>query len=68
MLIYVVPLFRSFFKITGLFNIKLGLALILAGGSQRVDDTGTTVRGDSHMLIVGDSGIWIIYKKKVLYL
>eukprot|EP00267_Zea_mays_P042994 XP_020395039.1 probable DNA helicase MCM9 isoform X2 [Zea mays] len=44
-------------QIYGLFTVKLAVALTLIGGVQRVDASGTKVRGESHMLLVGDPGI-----------
>ncbi|XP_040380757.1 probable DNA helicase MCM9 isoform X2 [Oryza brachyantha] len=43
-------------QIFGLFTVKLAVALTLIGGVQRVDASGTKVRGEPHMLLVGDPG------------
>ncbi|XP_066371272.1 probable DNA helicase MCM9 isoform X2 [Miscanthus floridulus] len=43
-------------QIYGLFTVKLAVALTLIGGVQHVDASGTKVRGESHMLLVGDPG------------
>ncbi|KAL6861804.1 hypothetical protein ACP4OV_017504 [Aristida adscensionis] len=41
-------------QIFGLFTVKLAVALTLIGGVQHVDASGTKVRGEPHMLLVGD--------------
>uniref|UniRef100_A0A0E0DYY6 Probable DNA helicase MCM9 n=1 Tax=Oryza meridionalis TaxID=40149 RepID=A0A0E0DYY6_9ORYZ len=41
-------------QIYGLFTVKLAVALTLIGGVQHVDASGTKVRGEPHMLLVGD--------------
>lgn len=43
-------------QVFGMYTVKLAVALILAGGVQKIDKNGTRVRGDSHMLLVGDPG------------
>ncbi|KAK9531018.1 hypothetical protein VZT92_010472 [Zoarces viviparus] len=43
-------------QVFGMFVIKLAVAMVLAGGVQRVDSSGTMIRGECHMLLVGDPG------------
>ncbi|KAL7206043.1 hypothetical protein ACSBR2_018874 [Camellia fascicularis] len=43
-------------QIFGLFTVKLAVALTLIGGVQHADASGTKVRGESHLLLVGDPG------------
>jgi len=42
--------------LSGMFLVKLGMALTLLGGVGHTDATGMKVRGESHMLLVGDAG------------
>ena len=43
-------------QVYGLYVIKLAVTLVLIGGVQRMDASGTRVRGESHLLLVGDPG------------
>ncbi|TKY71481.1 DNA helicase MCM9 [Spatholobus suberectus] len=43
-------------QVFGLFTVKLAVALTLIGGVQHADASGTRVRGESHLLLVGDPG------------
>ncbi|KAM7263036.1 hypothetical protein ACFE04_000719 [Oxalis oulophora] len=43
-------------QVFGLFTVKLAVTLTLIGGVQHVDTSGTKVRGESHLLLVGDPG------------
>ncbi|CAN0906793.1 Probable DNA helicase MCM9 [Linum grandiflorum] len=43
-------------QVFGLFIVKLAVALTLIGGVQHVDASGTKIRGESHLLLVGDPG------------
>ncbi|XP_062098495.1 probable DNA helicase MCM9 [Humulus lupulus] len=48
-------------QIFGLFTVKLAVALTLIGGVQYVDASRTKVRGESHLLLVGDPGTFSIF-------
>ncbi|KAJ3128201.1 DNA helicase mcm9 [Nowakowskiella sp. JEL0407] len=43
-------------KVFGMFTVKLAVMLILIGGVAKYDPSGLKVRGDAHMLLVGDPG------------
>lgn len=43
-------------QVFGMYLVKLAVAMVLAGGIQRTDATGTRIRGESHLLLVGDPG------------
>jgi DNA replicative helicase MCM subunit Mcm2 (Cdc46/Mcm family) len=42
-------------EIFGMYNVKLAIAMVLAGGV-RLDKGPTVTRGDSHLLMIGDPG------------
>uniref|UniRef100_A0A665WJG9 DNA helicase MCM9 n=1 Tax=Echeneis naucrates TaxID=173247 RepID=A0A665WJG9_ECHNA len=43
-------------QVFGMYVIKLAVAMVLAGGVQRIDTSGSKIRGECHMLLVGDPG------------
>ncbi|XP_064399703.1 DNA helicase MCM9-like isoform X2 [Halichondria panicea] len=43
-------------QVFGLYIVKLCICMILIGGVEHVDVSGTRVRGESHLLLVGDPG------------
>eukprot|EP01129_Flabellula_baltica_P008747 TRINITY_DN3500_c0_g1_i4.p1 TRINITY_DN3500_c0_g1~~TRINITY_DN3500_c0_g1_i4.p1 ORF type:complete len:643 (-),score=116.25 TRINITY_DN3500_c0_g1_i4:309-2237(-) len=44
-------------EIYGMYIVKLALAMVLSGGcKQEYSNTGTKIRGESHLLMVGDPG------------
>ncbi|KAI5065345.1 hypothetical protein GOP47_0020040 [Adiantum capillus-veneris] len=43
-------------QIYGLYTVKLAVSLTLIGGVQHIDASGTRIRGESHLLLVGDPG------------
>lgn len=44
-------------QIYGLYQVKLAVALVLAGGVSKMSDSGTKIRGDCHLLLIGDPGV-----------
>lgn len=43
-------------QVYGLYAVKLAVCLSMIGGLQRLDESGTQVRGEIHLLLVGDPG------------
>ncbi|XP_076053168.1 DNA helicase MCM9-like isoform X2 [Oratosquilla oratoria] len=43
-------------QVYGLYVVKLAVAVVIAGGVQKQDSSGTRIRGESHLLLVGDPG------------
>ncbi|KAJ2449202.1 DNA helicase mcm9 [Coemansia sp. RSA 2336] len=43
-------------QVYGLFYVKLAVMLVLISGVARSDDAGLRVRGEAHLLLVGDPG------------
>ena len=43
-------------QVYGMYIIKLAVCVVLCGGVEHVDETGLKVRGQSHLLMVGDPG------------
>ncbi|XP_075993373.1 DNA helicase MCM9 [Genypterus blacodes] len=43
-------------QVFGMYVVKLAVAMVLAGGVQRIDSSGAKIRGECHMLLVGDPG------------
>ena len=43
-------------QVYGLYAVKLAVTLSMIGGLHRQDDSGTQVRGEIHLLLVGDPG------------
>ncbi len=44
-------------NIFGLSTVKLAVALTLIGGVRRTNKSGMQIRGESHLLLVGEPGI-----------
>jgi DNA helicase MCM9 len=44
-------------QVYGLYVVKLAVLMVLVGGVPRRTEGGTRIRGESHMLLVGDPGI-----------
>lgn len=43
-------------QLYGLYMVKLAVALTMIGGVAKIDPSGTKIRGENHLLIVGDPG------------
>lgn len=43
-------------KLYGMYIVKLAVCLVIAGGVSRRDQSGTRVRGESHLMLAGDPG------------
>ena len=48
-------------QIFGCYVVKLAVTLVVIGGVRRVAQSGTKVRGESHLLLVGDPGKTLSY-------
>ncbi len=57
-------------SIYGLWDVKEAIALLLFGGVPKVLEDGTKIRGDIHVLIIGDPGVAksLTYSQPVIYI
>lgn len=50
-----------------MYVVKLAVAVVVAGGAQKTDSSGMRIRGDSHLLLVGDPGeLFSLLKRKTV--
>ena len=50
-------------QVYGLYVVKLAVTIALIGGVQRVKESGTRIRGESHLLLVGDPGMLFVFMR-----
>ncbi|KAK0171671.1 hypothetical protein PV328_005094 [Microctonus aethiopoides] len=43
-------------RLYGMYTVKLALGVVLSGGVPKVNQTGVRVRGEPHLLMIGDPG------------
>ena len=57
-------------QLYGMYVVKLAVCLVLTGGVSRQDPNGIRVRGESHLLLVGDPGTgksqFLKYAQKII--
>jgi DNA helicase MCM9 len=57
-------------QLYGMYIVKMAVSLMLLGGVSRQDSNGVRVRGESHLLLVGDPGTgksqFLKYAQKII--